>query len=323
MRRWTIALAVVLILARAACAAPLDLKQVPADAAWVAHLDVDAMRTSTVLQRAYRKYIQPQKKAQRQLDNLRDRTGMDPRKDLHGLTAYGKRIGRNEGVLIVQAEVNQKLLLALVKLTPDHRSVGYGPYEIHTWTDAKGKKDQRTVSGAFYKPMVIVLAPSADEVKAALDVLDGKSPSLAGKPSPLAAPVPAGTAVMARAVGLAHAELPFKSPLVTQSETFSLVVGEHQAECFAEAKLATRSPELAAQVKAIAEGARAMAELQRSGEPATVNLIRRLQVKVTGKTVSVEFHAPADEVWTEVDKNWKRLVPAPKAGVLRSGGPAN
>ncbi len=45
------AFAAVSVLASGAFAAPLELKQVAADAKWLAHLDVDAIRASTVAQK--------------------------------------------------------------------------------------------------------------------------------------------------------------------------------------------------------------------------------------------------------------------------------
>jgi hypothetical protein len=264
-----------------------------------------------VLQRALGQYLESRKDIGGQLDKLRDQLGVDLRKDLHGLTLYGKKIGRSEGVLIVHVDVDQKTLLGLVRFTPDHKMSGYGPYEVHSWTDGKGKKEERPVSAAFFRPTVVVLTASVDELKAALDVLDAKSPVLAGKESPLAAAVPAGTVVAARAIGLADAELPYKSPLVTQTETFSVVAGVYRGELFAEARLVARSPELAAQVRSIAEGARAMAELQRSQDQAAVKLLKQIKIRGADKRVEIEFRAPAEEAWAWVERESRlRLSPA-------------
>ena len=84
-------LALVLGLAAAANAAPLDPKQVPAEAKWLMHVDVDAMRQATVVQKAWKKGLEMHKEAQQHLDKLKTAIGMDICKDLHGVTAYGRR----------------------------------------------------------------------------------------------------------------------------------------------------------------------------------------------------------------------------------------
>ena len=308
MRIWVICAAAMLGLVSMAKAEPLELKQVAADAKWVVHIDVDAMRGSSVIEKAYYKVSDALKGAEQHLDKVRDYFGMDLRNDLHGVTVYSKTIGRPDGVLIVYANVDQKMLLEKAERAPDHKALKYGAYELHSWIDAKGKKVEHPVAGTFYKPNVIVFAPTFDALKAALDVLDGKSPSLAGKGSPLAAEIPAGTMVLARAVGLAGAKLPWKSPLVTQSDTFSLALGESQGQSFADAKLVTKSAETAQQVKAVVDGARAMAELQHGNDAEAMKLVRKFKVNADDKTICAEFRAPAEEVWAQIEKAWEQVA---------------
>jgi len=246
---------------------------------------------------------------------------MDPRKDLHGITVYGKKLGKNEGVLIIHADLDRKLLLGKVRGFPDHEATSYRAHELHAWTDAKGKKNERPVAGAFHKPTVVVFAPTVDELKAALDVLDGRSPSLDGKSSPLAGAPPKGAILLARATGLAEAALPFKSPPLTQSQSISLVIGEHQGELFAEARLAVKTQETAEHVKSILEGVRAVAELQRGNDPAAVSLIKRFKVSAADKAVKVEFRASAAEVWARIEKDLMQAAQASKKSPAPSDKP--
>jgi hypothetical protein len=227
---------------------------------------------------------------------------MDPTRDLHGLTAYGMKVGQLDGVFLVDANVDQKMLLEKADQAPDHKVTSHGAYQVHSWIDAQGKKHEHPMSGAFYKPNVIVFAQTVELVSAALDVLDGKSPALAGKPSPLAVAPPAGTLVLVRAIGLADAKLPWKSPLVTRSETFSITIGEQDAKVSAEGKLSTKSKETAEQVKSIVDGARAMAELAHGDDADAMKIIKMFKVTVADKTVKVEFSGPVDEVWVLAEK---------------------
>ena len=72
-------------------AGTLDPGTVAADAKWLVHLDFDALRESKVAQHA-REAILTRPRVKEILAKVQEATGMDLEKDLHGLTAYGKRI---------------------------------------------------------------------------------------------------------------------------------------------------------------------------------------------------------------------------------------
>lgn len=302
MRAWAVGAAIVLGLAAAATAGPLDLKQVSAGAKWVGHVDVDAMRSSIFMQRAYEKAMGTVPDAGRRLGSFAENFGVDLSRDLHALTAYGTKSDQPEGVLIVDANVDQNLLLERAAKAPDHKKSTYGSYELHAFTEAKGKKDERKMVGAFYKPTLMVFAASIDGIKAALDVLDGKSPSLAGKTSPLAAAPPAGTLVLVRAIGLADAGSPFKLPLATQLDTLSIAVAEQDARFSAEGKVVAKSKETAEQLRAIADGFRAAAEVQHAKDPDAAKVIKMFKVTTADKAVKIEFSGPVDDIWAAAEK---------------------
>ncbi|MCL4190817.1 MAG: hypothetical protein KJZ87_03660, partial [Thermoguttaceae bacterium] len=111
MRIGGLAVAIVLAIAAFSWAAPLDPKVVSGEAKWVVHLDVDAMRDSSLVRTAYQEFVDKcplAKVALPALDAARAQIGFDPRTDLHGLTLYGSQVGKEEGVLIVFADANQK-----------------------------------------------------------------------------------------------------------------------------------------------------------------------------------------------------------------------
>jgi hypothetical protein len=306
-------LAMVFGLAAIVRAEPLDVKQVAGDAKWVAHVDLDALRAATVFQKARQKFMETHKEAEQHLDKIKDTLGLDVRKDLHGATFYGKEIGKHTGVAIVQAKVDQKLLLAKAEKAPDHKVVKYGSYDVHTWTH-KGHGETRTVAGTFYKDDRLVFASSLEELKAAIDVLDGKA-SGTGPAAPLNDPVPAGATVVLRATGLAGANLPGKCPIAKQVETLAIVMGEHDGKSFFEAKGAMANTEVVGQVKAIVEGAKALAALHCQDDPQAKKLVEALEVKVEGKTISLGWTASANDVWEVMQKHGKLL--GEKRGELR------
>src|ERR1700758_2447871 len=81
-------------------AAPLDPNTVAADAKWVLHIDFDALRESRVAQHA-REELMKHDLAATVMGMIKEATGMDLDKDLHGATAYGTGFKPHAAVLIV------------------------------------------------------------------------------------------------------------------------------------------------------------------------------------------------------------------------------
>jgi len=308
MRVGGLAAAILLGLATLGQAAPLNPKVVAGDAKWVAHLDVDSMRESIVVKKVYQRFVEKcpiGKIAVAVLDASPALIGMDPRKDLHGITLYGHEIGKHEGVMIVFADANRKLLTARVKKAKGYSSGTHGSYELHSWIH-KDRRGKRPVSGAFYKDKVMVFSGSEAQVKAALDVMDGKQPGLTCKC--LAAKAPEGTTWLARAVGIAEAETPDDSKLAKEIESVNIVTGENEGHSFLHVKVVAKSAKVAKQMGEVAEGVRALGMLHAIDHPHAKPLVEGMKVKVAKKTVTVDGSAPAEAVWQHMQAHMKKMV---------------
>lgn len=304
MRILGVAVAIVLGLGALAPAAPLDSKHVAADAKWVMHLDVDAVRASSVVQKGYHKCMEMHKEAAQHLDTVRDIIGMDLRTDLHGITCYGPQVGKRQGVLIVLADMNQQSLVDKAKLGPDHLVTKHETYELHSWTHKKGDK-QHHATGAFFSSKVLVFGGSVEEVKAALDVLSGKSPSLAGKPSALDGDIAPGTTFLHRAMDVGANT---KCTVAKQVQSYRAAMGENNGESFFRARLPMNTSESAEQVKAIMVGFKALAALQAGSDAEDAKLVEALKITREDKTVVVQWSASADAVWAEIEKLGKEIA---------------
>jgi hypothetical protein len=293
------AMALVLGLATLARAEPLALNQVATDAKWVIHVDVDALWASTVVQNAYHKCMTMHKDAEKKADLVCDIIGMDPRKDLHGVTVYGKDTDEKHGVMIVYANVNKKLLLDLVAIAPDHQSSKYGSYELHSWTPKCEKKHPHTVTGAFYKPNILVFGGSAEAVKAALDVLDGKSAGISSSESPLAGPTQPGSILVVR-TSVIDPKIP--CPVLKQTESFRIALGENSGESFYRSHAVMKSTEPVQQIKSIAEGFKALVALKHGTDADAMKLVSGLKVTGEGTNLDISWSASAADVWTAIEK---------------------
>ena len=310
MKRFASTFAALALLAAAGQAAPLDSKNVAADAKWVVHIDVDAIRDSHVVKKAFETCPLLKNESGKHFDKLREKIGIDLRKDLHGITLYGRDTEKTHGVAIVFTKVEQKLLLDKAAHASDHKVTRHGKIDIHSWTQKCCDKTH-TAAGAFYKPDVLVFAASVEGVAAAIDVLDGKSPGITDPKSPLGGHVSPGATVLARAIAIRPET---RCPILKQAASFRVSLGERDGKSFYHASLVMKSPEAAAQVKAINDGVKAITSLKFSGNADVMKLINGLQVTVKDNTVHVRWEASADDVWTVVDKLAKKAAEHFKQG---------
>ena len=310
MKLFASTFAVLALLAAVGQAAPLDSKNVAADAKWVVHVDVDAVHDSHVVKKAFETCPLLKDESGKHFDKIRDMMGVDLRKDLHGITLYGRDTDKTHGVAIVFATVNQKLLLEKAGKATDHKVTKHGKIDIHSWTQKCGPKTH-AAAGAFYKPDVLVFAASVEGVAAAIDVLSGKSPGITDPKSPLGGRVYAGSSILVRAIAIRPET---RCPILKQAESFRVALGENEGKSFYRASLVMKSPEAAAQVQAINDGFKAIAALRFSGDADVMKLVNGLQATAKDNTVRVRWDASADDVWTVVDKLAKKAAEHMKKG---------
>ena len=116
MRIWEVQSPCFLSWAMIAQAEPLNLKQIPDDAKWLAHFNVDAMRDSTVVKRSITSVSSRQRRP-RAFGKARERISMDPRSACTGSRFTVRRSARARD-LIVHATVDKELLLKSGKSGP-------------------------------------------------------------------------------------------------------------------------------------------------------------------------------------------------------------
>jgi hypothetical protein len=276
-------------------AAPVDFKDIDADATWLAHLDVDAASSSQVVKAVLANCLATHDN-EGPLGEFLERIELDPHKDLHGITLYGPTIAPGEAVAIVHARLNMNTILRQLKRAPDHDTLDYRDYHIHTWTKHHWTRYPREVAATFYKPDVFVLASSVDLLKKALDVLDAKTPSLAGKDSPLTAQVPAGAVLIVRAVAIDKADLRGRFPVTQLLRRFQYTAGEHEGKWFKDVLIEADSPQTAEKLKQVVEGHRAMFWLHFHNRPEVLAVLDDLKLNVEGSTLHVSLSDPVEKI---------------------------
>lgn len=280
-------------------AAPFQSKNIAADSKWVIHVDVDAVRDSQIVKKAFAT-CPILKNSGVVFDMIRDKAGVDLRKDLHGITLYGPDSDKKHAVAIVFAAVNKKLLIEKAQKATDHTVSKLGGIEIHSWTAKHGGKTEPG-AGAFYKDEAIVFAANVEGVSKAIDVLSGKSPGTTDRR--LTGRVP-GATVIVRAV-----EIPdnVHCPILKQVKSFRVAMGEYEGKSFVRKSIVMKTPEAAEQVKAVNDGFKALLSLYFADDADVVKLVDGSTCKVEGSTVTVRWQAPVDEVWNVIEKLSKKI----------------
>ncbi|HZL36605.1 MAG TPA: hypothetical protein VFC78_14895 [Tepidisphaeraceae bacterium] len=292
-------------------AEPLDRRDLPAQAKWFVHVDLEAANNS-VLGHAMRVMWLTRPEARDAIARAQQAFGIDPTRDIRGFTVYGTHFAPDSGILIIHGKVNRGRLLALLEKLPDYRTQSTGARTLYYWRDKSRDpaKPGHASVGAFFGEDTVIVCQDPVPLLAALDVLDGKSAALPAN-SPLAGASIPGAVLEAGATGLADArDLPIRSPILRQCESGTLSIGEQEGEAFVRGQVLTGSEQTASQVRALIEGARAMAQLQASQSADAALLLSPLKVSSEGNTVKIEWHLPASQIIRMIHSRESRLAAA-------------
>jgi hypothetical protein len=279
-----------------ASAVPIKRTDIAGDPAWVLHLDIDSLKTSTIGQFVLSELDKPETKAK--LAAVQTIFNFDVRSQLHGVTLYGASQKPEDGVLIVYADFDADRLLTLAKAGDGYQSTDYNGHTIHNWIDdkKKGKGASKPRIYASVQGPRVILGQSEDRVEQALDVLDKKSPSLDSSNSfPQLGKSAPGNFVQAAARKM---DIPGSDPnaaIMKLSKMLHFELGEAKKQLQAKLTIVAESDELAGQVASIGQGLVALLKLQQD-KPEATKLANALTLKQDGTRVVASLILPADDV---------------------------
>ncbi len=299
--RWIATLGAIALVAGTSAAvrgAPLDPGAVSAAAKWLVHIDFDALRESKVGQHA-REELMKHDLAATVMGMIKEATGMDLDKDLHGATAYGTGFKPHAGVLIVYAHADREKLVGLMKTRPNFKETKEGDVELYSWTESQGDRHHDVVV-AFPKPGTGVFADSADQVKSAVAVLNGKGGLSTG--SSLVGETPKGTILKLSAADVNETDLPVKFDLLKKIASVSIVVGEGDGTDFNHTRITTTDAETAKQLKSIVDGVKATADLRLSDQPDLKAVVDATKIDANGTTLAIDWSGSSDSVIKLMDR---------------------
>lgn len=284
-----------------ALAAPLDLGRVAADAQWLAHVDFDAIGETLMVQKMKKSPNYAGKMAM-----VQAMIGMNPDKDLRGVTMYGKRVGKEEGVMILDARMDQKRVMEMIdRAAKPEKSELAGRPVMTMEHKPRHRKEPMRLAVAFLENDLVVAASSIDELRDAVAVIDGKADSLSAD-SKLAGTVPPGTTMLMRVEGISEAMSEGDCcKLAKQTKSFRFVTGEYEGQSFYRSRTEMTNAKVAEQLEQVIEGAKALGQLHVGDNEVGQRLVNDLRVKAEDGTLTVLWKGSAEEVIAIVDAHRK------------------
>ncbi|MGA2499574.1 MAG: hypothetical protein ABSH20_17695 [Tepidisphaeraceae bacterium] len=287
----TLALALV---GQAVSGEPYNPKQVPADAKWVIHVDIDAAQQST-LGKLVRDHLQGDPDFTRKSQEFETFTGTRLLDDIHAVLLFGREFEGPRSVLVIHAKLDANLLRQNLRtIKPDFGSKFHGDHEVMTWIDDNGVP----IFACFHSPTATVISQSFDEMGASLDVLDGKAAGLRAD-SLMAAKSALGTFLFVASDRLQDLARRNKdvSPITRSADAGAITFGESDRQLFLHGMLVSSSNELARQTRMALDGLRTFVVMAANDKnkpvdartAAIADMLRSATVDVKDRMVSVEL----------------------------------
>lgn len=274
-------------------AAPLQRADVPANPAWLLHLDCDALRSTTIGQYVLSEMDKPEAKAK--LAAFQSIFNFDLRTQLHGVTLYGSSPAPQDGMLMIYADFDPARLVTLAKAAKDSQSHPHGKNVIYSWIDNKrpAKDGVEPRVYAAIQGQRVIFGQREDRVAEVLDVLDGSTSNLAASKNFPKLGVP-GEAYFVEAAAR-KMKLPEGDPsaaILKMSQSVQLVLGESQQQVNGAITLVADSAAVSSNVLSIAQGLLALIKMQ-TEKPEAIKFANALTLTQDGDRVLGTLTLPA------------------------------
>ena len=300
---------VVVVSSAAVSAGPFDPSEVPASARWYAHLDLDAARAAPVAPEVYERWLR-RGDAHDALQAVRAAIGTDLLEDLTGATLYGHDAEPRSGVLLVRGKLDRERVVAILAGEATHRTATYRAHVLHTWATNEARGADAELTACFARDDLVVLSRREKEVRAALDVIDGRSAALGSAGSLPVAQVPGAViqAAARRLEGISDEGVLLVSPWLRKTRVFSLSAGEDEGGVFARVRLRTDASRTAELIGEALRGLRALGRLRYEKEAGIARVVEAVSVTTSEDVVLVDWRMDSAELLAVIERQWERAL---------------
>jgi hypothetical protein len=289
----------------------LDKSRVPAQARWVAHVDVEALTRSTLFTA-----LKSQHGSELELDGdlaeLKSEFGIDPFVDLKSLTVYCAEKDPERSVILMSGSEKLDAALARLQEQPGYRTEKDGAHTLHVWSTGDESWYGWVLRRDASANRVVVLSANRDDVLNGVAVVEGAKPSLTAQRDGIAFASPAPGSILFAAANENLTELDeieATSRVFKLAQTMSIDVGEDRGALYAHAVVDTKTPQDALKIQQVLQGAVALLGLM-SDEPGigehVSSLVGALRFETNGSRVTADFRYDVKallEIFAELEKH--------------------
>jgi len=280
-------------------AGELDPSHVSADAQWLFHIDYEALSDSDLVKALRQHYPGVTQTVQGWMNS---RYGIDPPQDLKSATLFSSDYQPYTGVVLIQADYKADAIEARLRKAKQHSTSNYQGQTLHTvLLEKQGPKSpsgDKEMTVVMVDEDTLLLVSSIDRAKSVLDLLNGKTRSLADTDSPLLA----GDATKAWIYGAAKElnqikEHPVAMPVLAQHQQISWSFGAHDdGKLYERADFVANDEAVAEKMKNVLEGAVAYETLWSEGSKAMTNLMQNVSIEQNGATTRFNWQGESEQL---------------------------
>lgn len=272
-------------------AAPLSKTQIPADAKWVMHLDMNQFAASQTCRILSNGQGEGQR-FQTMLTHYRNLLGVDPLKDIASLTLFGNEVTGSRGVALIGGSLNARKITTQFSGYPQYTTKKNGKFTLQNWVD---KSSGKPLWASFYNSRQLILASDEFSLVNTAWVLDGEKPNLGASktatlPFPAEQPGNFFTAVTRGYSGTT----PTQAMILRNTQSANLQLAENSGVVDGAILLNADSPETALQIQQILNGLMLSAGFADPDSP-LAKLAELSTLSRNGNTMSLKIRCPANQ----------------------------
>ncbi|MEZ5278775.1 MAG: hypothetical protein R3F07_20505 [Opitutaceae bacterium] len=299
MKTLTSILAITSVLATSLPAESVPTETISKQAKWLIHLNLDAFRDTAIGAALFESVIKP--KAGETPMGFRIKTE-DIYQGIHAITAYGNSYQIDQqsiGVLLIRTEANLRSILEAALIQQEAagaegaevKTIQTEPYPIYSVAGG--------LFGAVLPSNVVVVSKSLEQLTAAVDVVENRSPGLDERKGgfPGLKGDDQSFFLLATAEGFNESNMiPPQARVLQLAESARLALGEIKDRIALNLTLGARDETTRTQLQKIVEGLLALVSLGQLDNQDLSEIVSSTEVMSDGNDVSVGISYPVDRV---------------------------
>ena len=286
----------------AAFALSLDAAVIPANARWLAHVDIQAILGSDLLRALQRLEPEFDFKSNPDLAEMRAMLGFDPFEEVKSLTAYGLPRDEEAAVVMIRTTAVAEGAFKLLELHLQRQAHVYGGIDMWKWSE--GHRGDAVFTYMARKPgsdaRLLLAAPNAHDLATGVNALRGEIDTLADEPG-ISTQMASGSLAFLSASGrlaeLGHDQDARRIARMVDHVELSIV--EHDGAFGMDVQVTAHNPADAMAARQMLQGGLAFLSMAARNEPnaqALLPLVNSLQITTEGSALRVRCSHDIDEL---------------------------